>query len=67
MEGSGVVVDSGGVLGQFLLGRRVACMATSDSGTQVEYAVANVSQCIPLWRHISDEQGALAFVVPLTA
>lgn len=67
MEGSGVVVDSGGVLGQLLLGRRVACMATSDSGTWAEYAVANVSQCIPLRRHISDEQGALAFVVPLTA
>ncbi len=67
MECCGVVVESGGVLGQLLMGRRVACMASSDSGTWAEYAVASVSQCIPLRSHVSDEQGALMFVGPLTA
>lgn len=67
MECCGVVVSSGGVLGQLLVGRRVACMATNDGGTWAEYTVAHVTQCVPLRQHITDEQGALMFVGPLTA
>lgn len=67
MECCGMVIDSGGVLGQLLIGRRVACMATSDTGTWAEYTLANVAQCVPLRQHVSEEQGALLFVGPLTA
>lgn len=67
-EGSGTVVRAGGGLwAQGLVGRRVACTATNDSGTWTEYAVADARGCIPLLPSVSLEQGAMLFVNPLTA
>jgi NADPH:quinone reductase len=67
MECSGVVVDSGGVLGSLLMGRRVACLASGETGSWAEYVTANVTYCVPLRGHVSDEQGATSIVIPLTA
>ncbi|MCE9666721.1 zinc-binding dehydrogenase [Myxococcus stipitatus] len=67
-EGSGTVVAAGGLAGQLLVGRRVACVApVGGDGLWAEYAVVPLHQCIPLRAHISDEQGASLFVNPCTA
>lgn len=70
-EGCGTVVAAGGVTGKLLVGRRVACMAPAGEGEGgglwAEYAVVGLPQCLPLRRHISDEQGASLFVNPFTA
>lgn len=68
-EASGTVVASGGGLwGRSLLGRRVTCAAQGDfDGTWAEYAVLPARSCLPLASHVSDEQGAMVLVNPLTA
>jgi NADPH:quinone reductase len=69
IEGSGVVVASGpGLLPKILMGRRVACakQATTD-GAWAEYMVTRATQSIPLRKNISNEQGAMLLVNPLTA
>lgn len=69
IEGSGTVVAAGpGLLPQILKGRRVACAksATTD-GAWAEYMVTRASQAIPLRKNISNEQGAMLLVNPLTA
>ena len=68
-EGSGTVVASGGgILGRWLIGKRVACHAPSDSdGTWAEYMAAPAKDCIPLFKNISLEQGATLIVNPMTA
>lgn len=69
IEGSGVVVASGGgLLAHFWNGKRVACTANHQhSGTWAEYVVTRAEKCFPLPEKISDEQGAMHFVNPLTA
>jgi NADPH:quinone reductase-like Zn-dependent oxidoreductase len=67
MECSGVVVEAGGVAGELLTGRRVACMASAGEGTWAEYVLAHVGRCVPLRRQVGDEQGSMCFVGPLTA
>src|SRR5438105_12722838 len=48
-EGAGVVVASGGgLLGRWLLGKRVACGGHECSGTWAEYCVVEASACLPL-------------------
>ncbi|MFY2557670.1 zinc-binding dehydrogenase [Corallococcus terminator] len=67
-EGSGTVVAAGGLAGQLLVGRRVACVApVGGDGLWAEYAVVPLQQCIPLRAHITFEQGASLFVNPFTA
>lgn len=68
-EGSGTVVATGGgLMARFLLGRRVACAAMDDyDGTWAEYTLTSPFRCLPLRRHVTDEQGAMMIVNPLTA
>jgi NADPH:quinone reductase-like Zn-dependent oxidoreductase len=69
IEGSGVVVASGkGLIPALWKGKRVACSsAYSYSGTWAEYMIAPAMSCIPLPDEISDEQGSMLLVNPLTA
>lgn len=69
LEGSGIVVDHGkGILPALRKGKRVACAITNDnSGTWAEYMVTSATSCIPLPHSISDEQGSMLLVNPLTA
>ena len=66
-EGCGTVVASGGGLGALWQGRRVALASQGNFGTWAEYTIASATQVFPLRRHISDEQGAMMLVNPLTA
>ncbi|HJZ39410.1 MAG TPA: zinc-binding dehydrogenase [Bacteroidales bacterium] len=69
VEGSGTVVAGGdGLLPKLWLGKRVACTSTRNtSGTWAEYMVTSAMVCVPLPASISDEQGAMLLVNPLTA
>lgn len=66
-EGSGLVVAAGrSPAAQALVGRRIAFMA-AGSGTWAEYALAGERVAVPLPDSISDEQGAMLLINPLTA
>jgi NADPH:quinone reductase len=69
IEGSGTVVAHGaGLLPRLWQGKRVACSSSSNtSGTWAEYLVTPASRCIPIPGEISDEQGAMLLVNPMTA
>ena len=68
-EGAGTVVATGGgLLGRWLMGKRVACAVRSDrDGTWAEYMVANADNCIALKSGVPTEQGASLIINPLTA
>ncbi len=68
-EGAGAVVASGGgLLGRWLMGKRVACAVRSDrDGTWAEYVVVNADQCISLKKDLPIEQAASLIINPLTA
>ncbi len=68
-EGAGTVVASGGgLLGRWLVGKRVACAVRSDrDGTWAEYVVANANNCIALKARVPTEQGASLIINPMTA
>jgi NADPH:quinone reductase-like Zn-dependent oxidoreductase len=68
-EGSGAVIASGGQpMARWLVGKRVACLAPEDGhGTCAEYMVTSTDICIPLFKHISFEQGAYLTISPMTA
>ncbi len=70
-EGSGTVVAVGrrtGLLGRFLLGRRVACVTQQKGdGLWAEYVATSVNFALPLDGAVSLEQGAMSVVNPLTA
>ena len=68
-EGAGTVVASGGgMMANWLKGKRVACGGQSDNdGTWAEYYVADSKGCVPLRKGISFEQGASLIINPLTA
>jgi len=68
-EGAGTVVATGGgLLGRWLMGKRVACAVRTDrDGTWAEYVVANADNCIPLKSGMPIEQGASLIINPLTA
>ena len=67
-EGAGVVVASGGgLVGRWLVGKRVACGGHTCSGTWAEYCVADATQCLPLLPQLSFEEGATALANPMTA
>lgn len=63
-EGAGTVVATGeSDMAKALMGQRVACVPGSAYS---QYAIADASMCLPLG-DISAEQGASAFVNPMTA
>ncbi len=68
-EGSGTVVASGGgLIANWLKGKRVACGGQSESdGTWADYFLADAKSCVPLRKNISFEEGASLIVNPLTA
>jgi NADPH2:quinone reductase len=69
IEGSGTVVaHGGGLLSRLWMGRRVSCSSVHPfSGTWAGYMVTSAGHCIPLPKSISDEQGAMMLVNPMTA
>jgi NADPH:quinone reductase-like Zn-dependent oxidoreductase len=69
IEGSGIIVAAGeGFLPKLWLGKRVACSSPDPtSGTWAEYMVTKASYCFPLPGSISDEQGSMLLVNPMTA
>ncbi len=63
-EGAGTVVATGdGEMAKSLMGQRVACVPGTAFS---EYAIAEAAMCLPLG-DISAEDGASAFVNPMTA
>jgi NADPH:quinone reductase len=70
-EGSGTVVESGGgIMAEFMKGRRVACAvadANSTDGMWAEYVVTSAQFCVPLSKRVEMEQGATMLVNPLSA
>ena len=69
VEGCGRVVARGsGLLPKLWMGKRVACSASNNTtGTWAEFVVAGAMSCIPLPDDVSDEQGSMLLVNPLTA
>jgi NADPH:quinone reductase-like Zn-dependent oxidoreductase len=69
IEGSGTVVGCGnGLVPSLLMGRRVSCASTHHySGCWAEYMVTSAMSCIPLPKSVSDEQGSMLLVNPMTA
>lgn len=64
-EGAGRVVAAGSdPAAQALLGKSVACL---PGGAFARYRLADAATCLPLGDDITAEQGAAAFVNPLTA
>ena len=67
-EGAGVVVAAGGgLLGRWLLGKRVACGGHESTGTWAQYCLTHSDQCMPLHRGLDVERGATALANPMTA
>ena len=63
-----VVGSGGGMIGRFLLGKRVACGGNEPGGgTWAEYFVASVMLCFPLRKDVDFVAGATMLVNPLTA
>jgi len=63
-----VVALGGGLLARTLKGTRVACTAPVDGdGPWAEYMVVGAKQCVPIAKELSDDQGALALVNPMTS
>lgn len=69
IEGSGTVVAAGeGVMPGLMKGRRVSCSAIlTGDGTWAEYMVTGAQLCVPLNGNVSQEQGAMLLVNPLSA
>jgi NADPH:quinone reductase len=69
LEGSGRVVAAGkGLLPRLWMGKRVACSSHyTTSGTWAEYMVTGAGMCFPLNSKVTDEQGSMSLVNPLTA
>ena len=69
LEGSGTVVEAGsGVFPRLRLGKRVACSPNpGGDGTWAEYMLTTAMRVVPLPKHISQEQGAMMVVNPMTA
>lgn len=68
-EGAGTVVASGGgLLGRWLVGKRVAFSVQGDTdGSWAQYCVVDAKTCIVLKKGVSTEQGAALIINPLTA
>jgi len=65
LEGAGLVIAAGDAPdAQALLGKRVACFG---SGMYAQFRIVDARACIDLPDDVTSEQGASAFVNPLTA
>ncbi len=64
-EAVGEVVKAGAG-GEGLVGKRVACFG-SASGVWADYAISEVSMCVPVMDGVRDEDAAALLVNPLTA
>ncbi len=69
LEGCGTVVAAGkGILPKLWMSKRVTCSSHYPaSGTWAEYMVTSAGRCFPLSSKVSDEQGSMSLVNPLTA
>jgi NADPH:quinone reductase len=69
IEGAGTVVATGGgLMGRFLLGKRVACVASAQGdGVWAEYMLTTANYAFPLGDSVELEQGAMSIANPLTA
>lgn len=69
LEASGTVVAAGGnLMGRYLIGRRVACIASQDlDGVWAEYVCTSSSLALPLNDDVPFEQGSMSVVNPLSA
>jgi NADPH:quinone reductase-like Zn-dependent oxidoreductase len=69
LEGSGTVVAAGkGLFPRLRLGKRVACSPNpGGDGTWAAYMLTSAMRVIPLPKHISQEQGSMMVVNPMTA
>ncbi|MGC4252845.1 MAG: zinc-binding dehydrogenase [Sphingobium sp.] len=64
-EGAGTVIAAGDAPeAQALMGKRVACI---PGGMFAQYRIADARQCMALGEDVTAEQGASAFINPLTA
>jgi len=68
LEGSGIVVENGGgLIGWWLLGKRVTGISTASTiGSWAEYMVTSSKQVMPLVEGVSFEEGAGFIVNPMT-
>lgn len=70
-EGAGTVVAVGrstGLMGRYLLGKRVACVTQQQGdGLWADYVATPVNFALPLDNAVTLEQGAMSVVNPLTA
>jgi NADPH:quinone reductase-like Zn-dependent oxidoreductase len=67
LEGAGTVVGAGpGMMGRFMMGKRVAC-ASASGGMWAQFIVVPATQCVPLPKDVSLGAGSMSAVNPLTA
>lgn len=67
-EGSGTVISyGGGIMGWWLLGKRVGVVSAKGGRMWSEYAVVPALQCVELPPTVTFEEGCSCFVNPLTA
>ncbi|MDP1836400.1 MAG: zinc-binding dehydrogenase [Chlamydiales bacterium] len=68
-EGAGTVVATGGgLLGRWLMGKRIAFSVQGDTdGTWAQYSIVDAKTCIVLKKDVSFEQGSTMIINPLTA
>jgi NADPH:quinone reductase-like Zn-dependent oxidoreductase len=69
IEASGVVVASGGgLIAGMRSGKKVACTASvRGNGTWAEYMVTSALKTVPLGKYVTEDQGSMLLVNPLTA
>jgi NADPH:quinone reductase-like Zn-dependent oxidoreductase len=69
IEGSGTVVAAGsGLMGRYLLGKRVACVSSANGdGLWAEYLLTTANSAYPLDDAVELEQGAMSLANPLSA
>lgn len=69
IEGSGIVVASGGgLIANIRIGKKVTCSSSEGKGgTWAEYMVTSAMRVIPLRSGLNMEQGSMLIVNPMTA
>ena len=67
LEGSGTVVAVGsGLMGRYLMGKRVACIAGGD-GVWADYLLTTSNLAYPLSSSVDLQEGSMSLVNPITA
>ncbi|HUG19834.1 MAG TPA: zinc-dependent alcohol dehydrogenase family protein [Planctomycetaceae bacterium] len=65
-EGVGIVEQGRGILGKFMVGKKVAVL-NRERGNWSEKTVTSAKQVIPIPRLMPEDQAAMSFVNPVTA